>query len=140
MNGSLAQAAVWPDQIRKTLPQFDRLHYVDVPRGARAYDRNRDCPQRNCVVEAISWFSRVLGSREAPLAEKQIALSYLVHLVGDLHQPLHIGFLDDAGGTKTLVTFRGKQQKVHQLWDSGILQIEQGSADELAVRLDQEFR
>src|ERR1041384_6712602 len=41
-NGSLAQAAIWPDQIRKTLPEFDRLHYVDVPRGATAYDRQRD--------------------------------------------------------------------------------------------------
>ena len=66
-NGSLAQAAIWPDQIRKTLQEFDRLHYVDVPRGATAYDRERDCPQNNCVVEAINWFSRVLGSREAPV-------------------------------------------------------------------------
>ena len=56
-NGSLAQAAVWPDQIRKTLPQFDRLHYVDVPRGATGYDRQRDCPESNCVVEAIRRFS-----------------------------------------------------------------------------------
>jgi hypothetical protein len=38
-NGSLPQAAIWPDQIRKTLPQFDQLHYMEVPRGAAGYDR-----------------------------------------------------------------------------------------------------
>jgi hypothetical protein len=47
-----------------------------------------------------------------------------------LHQPLHVGFLDDAGGTKTTVMFRGKQQKLHELWDAGIPNTEQGSAKE----------
>jgi hypothetical protein len=56
-----------------------------------------------------------------------------------LHQPLHVGFLDDAGGTKTIITFRGKQQKLHQLWDAGILNTQQGSAREWAARLDEEF-
>ena len=43
------------DEVRKALPQMDALHYVDVPRGATAYDRDRDCPQRNCIVEAVTW-------------------------------------------------------------------------------------
>jgi len=68
------------------------LHYVDVPRGATAYDRDRGCPQRNCIVEAITWYVNVLKSN---------------HLVGDLFESLHVGFLDDVGGTKTKVTFHG---------------------------------
>ena len=56
-----------------------------------------------------------------------------------IDQPLHVGFLDDAGGTKTVVTFRGKQQKLHQLWDTGILESEQDSAKTLATRLDEEL-
>ena len=114
------------------------LHYVDVPRGSTSYDRDRDCPQRNCIVEAINWYVTVLKSNDSPLAEKQIALDYLVHLVGDLHQPLHVGFLDDVGGTKTKVTFEGKTQTLHELWDTGIPQTERGSAQVIAKRLDDE--
>jgi S1/P1 Nuclease len=45
-------------------------------------------------------------------------------LVGDLHLPLHVGFLDDLGGTKTKVTFQGKTQTLHELWDAGMLDTE----------------
>jgi len=107
-NDTLAKASIWPDEVRKALPQMNPLHYVDIPRGATTYDRERDCPQRNCIVEAVTWYLNVLKSTDSPLAEKHIALDYLVHLVGDLHLPLHVGFLDDLGGTKTKVTFQGK--------------------------------
>ena len=80
----------------------------------------------------------MLRWNDSPLAEKQIALDYLVHLVGDLHQPLHVGFLDDMGGTKVKVTFEGKAQNLHELWDTGILQTETGSARAIAKRLDEE--
>jgi nuclease S1 len=63
----------------------------------------------------------VLKSKDSPLAEKQLAPDYLVHLVGDLHPPLHVGILDDAGGTKTKVTFEGRVQPLHELWEAGIL-------------------
>jgi len=43
-NGTLAKASIWPDEVRKALPQRNPFHYVDVPRGATAYDRERDCP------------------------------------------------------------------------------------------------
>ena len=137
-NGTLAKASIWPDEIRKALPQMNPLHYVDVPRGETTYDRERDCPERNCIVEAVNWYLNVLKSSHGPLAEKELALDYLVHLVGDLHQPLHVGFLDDMGGTKIKVTFEGKAQTLHALWDAGILQTETGSARTIAKRLDEE--
>ena len=61
-----------------------------------------------------------------------------MHLVGDLHQPLHVGFLDDVGGTKTKITFEGKAQTLHELWDTGILETEKGTARAIAKRLDEE--
>jgi len=137
-NGTLAKASIWPDEVRKALPQMNPLHYVDVPRGATAYDRERDCPQRNCIVEAVTWYVNVLKSNDSPLAEKQLALDYLVHLVGDLHLPLHVGFLDDVGGTKTKVTFQGKAQTLHELWDTGMLETEKGTARAMAKLLDEE--
>jgi len=137
-NETLAQAATWPDKVRKAMPQMNPLHYVDVPRGSTSYDRERDCARQNCIVEAINWYLKVLKSDEAPLEEKQLALNYIVHLVGDLHQPLHVGFLDDLGRTKTKITFEGKEQTLHELWDSGMLGTEHGSAKALASRFDQE--
>lgn len=61
-----------------------------------------------------------------------------MHLVGDLHQPLHVGFLDGHGGTRTKVTFNGKEQ-THELWDTGLLEAENESASAIGARLDQEF-
>ena len=135
---TLAQAATLPDRIKPDIPELNPLHYVDLPRGATRYDRQRDCPQRNCIVEAIPWYLHVLVAHDAPLAEKQIALNYIVHLVGDIHQPLHVGFIDDLGGTKTLVNFRGTEQQLHILWDSGLLDTELESAEVMAKRLDRQ--
>ena len=55
-NETLVQAATWPDKVRKAIPQANPLHYVDVPKGSNYYDTDRDCPQRNCIVEAINWY------------------------------------------------------------------------------------
>lgn len=105
----------------KLCPVCNPLHYVDVPRGSNHYDPAVDCPERNCIVEAINWYLNVLKSKDSPLAEKRIALDFIVHLVGDLHQPLHVGFTDDHGGIATKVTFDGKEQLLHELWDTGLL-------------------
>src|SRR5215470_900517 len=123
--------------LMKALPQMNPFHYVDVPQEATTYDRERDCPQRNCIVEAVTWYANVLKSNDSPLAEKQLALDYLVHLVGDLHQPLHVGFLDDVGGTKTKVTYQGKAQTLHELWDTGMLDTESGPPQAMAKLLDE---
>jgi|ERR671924_2110561 hypothetical protein len=58
-NETLEQAATWPDRIRKIMRQMEPLHYVDVPRGCNYYDRERDCLQQNCIVEAINWYVKV---------------------------------------------------------------------------------
>jgi hypothetical protein len=62
-NGTLEQAATWPDRIRKVMPQMTQLHYVDVARGSSFYDRDLDCPERNCIVEGINWYLKVLSSK-----------------------------------------------------------------------------
>src|SRR5215831_7987625 len=69
---------------------------------------------------------------------KQLALDYLVHLVGDLHLPLYVGFLDDVGGTKTKVTLQGKTQTLHELWDTGMRDPESGTPQAMAKLLDEE--
>jgi len=101
-----------------------------------AYPLDGDCQQLHRIVEAFIRYLNVLKTNHAPLSEKHIALDYLVHLLSDLHLPLHVGFLDDLGGTK--VTFQGKAQTLHELWDSGILDTENRTARAMATLLDEE--
>jgi nuclease S1 len=62
---------------------------VNLPKDANAYDQQRDCKLRNCVIEAIAWYKQVLTLPNAPRNEKRTAPRFVAHLVGDLHQPLH---------------------------------------------------
>jgi hypothetical protein len=60
---TLADAAIWPDHEGRSIRDFDPLHYVSIPEYATGYDQRRDCPERNCMVEALKWFSSVIAIR-----------------------------------------------------------------------------
>jgi hypothetical protein len=136
---TLAQSATWPDRVGRGIPDMNPYHSVDIQDGATSYNQARDCPERNCILGAIPWYVRVLTSSDAPRNERRIALRFLVHLVGDIHQPLHVGFKGDTGGIGIVVHFNGKELNLHRLWDSGILATEEETAAELATRFDKEF-
>ena len=82
---------------------------------------SRDCPKGSCVVEKIKEFSAVLANVKFPLKRRKIALKYLVHFVGDVHQPLHLGNREDRGGGKIRLTYLGKKVTLHYLWDGGLI-------------------
>ena len=88
---TLADAAIWPDHEGRSIRDFDPLHYVTIPENASGYDQARDCPERNCMVEALKWFSAVIAAKNTPMMIRRLALHYVAHLVGDMHQPLHAG-------------------------------------------------
>src|SRR5215813_8904026 len=54
-NMTLADAAIWPDHEGRGIRDLDSLHYVNIPEDASGYDHERDCPERNCMVEALKW-------------------------------------------------------------------------------------
>jgi hypothetical protein len=62
---------------------------VNLPKDANAYDQQRDCKLRNCIIEAVAWYKQVLTLPNAPRNEKRTAPRFVAHLVGDLDQPLH---------------------------------------------------
>lgn len=93
---TLASISTWADEVRS--PTTAAWHYVNFPRDADChYDTNRMCIQGNCVVGAIERQLAVLPS-DAPDEKRLLALKYVVHFIGDVHQPLHAGFADDRGG------------------------------------------
>ena len=114
---SLANVANWADHIRDKRSQ-GRWHYANVREGERAYVRQRDCPRGECVVEKVRQFANALAEPGSLREERIESLKYLVHFVGDLHQPMHLGNKRDRGGNKIRVIFQGKATNLHALWDS----------------------
>lgn len=122
---SLADVASWADDVRETREETARWHFVDIPLWRRAYDPHRDCrktPYGDCAVAAIGRFARTLADPQAPPAARGEALKFLVHLIGDIHQPLHCATNHDGGGNDVLVTFFGEPANLHWVWDTGIIE------------------
>lgn len=134
-NTSLADAAVWPDLEGRSIRDFDPLHYVSIPDHAAGYDQARDCPERNCMVEALSWFSAVVGDKNAPVMTRRLALRFVAHLAGDMHQPLHAGRAADRGGVDIRVAYRAQPTNLHYFWDKDLVELEPGNEEEIAKRL-----
>jgi hypothetical protein len=132
---TLADAAVWPDREGRRITEFDRLHHVSIPDNAAGYDQERDCKARNCMVEALNWFTSIITDVKVPINVRLIALRYVAHLVGDMHQPLHAGRQEDRNGTDITVSYRGQTNNLHLFWDINVVEMEEGSPEELAKKL-----
>jgi hypothetical protein len=132
---TLADAAVWPDHDGRSIGDLNPLHYVSIAEDAEGYDQARDCPERDCMVESLQWFLSNLSDKNAPTIIKRMALRYVAHLVGDMHQPLHAGRLKDRGGTEIKVSYREQSTNLHYFWDTDLVEMEPGTPAELADRL-----
>ena len=133
---SLDEAANWPDEMRSAPEPFWQKtatpwHYVTV--NGTIYDH---APPEGDALEALNRFTKTLRDPNASLADKQLALRFIVHLVGDLHQPLHVGKCCDKGGNDVKVSWFGKPTNLHAVWDSQLLDDEQLSFTELAAKLE----
>lgn len=135
----LSEVANWPDQLRWLDPglfeQTRRLHFVDFHSADCLYDPPLDCRDGDCVVAAIAKYSAILADRARPPAQRAMALAFVVHFVGDIHQPLHTDFRPDAGGNRFQVRWRGRGTNLHKVWDSLMLGTRHLSAAEYAGRL-----
>ena len=117
----LDQISSWADGNRNEFPDTGRWHYVDIPLQAAGYDASRDCAQGNCVVSKIDEYVHVLADKAATPQARLLALKWVVHFVGDIHQPLHAEDNGDKGGNTVQVQFFGKGTNLHSLWDGGII-------------------
>lgn len=124
---SLADVAPWADELRNDPTRRElgrataRLHFVNFSGPSCRYDAKHDCPGGACVVAAIERQARVLGDRSRPTAARAEALRFLVHFVGDAHQPLHAGYRPDRGGNRYQVQWQGRGTNLHAIWDSKVL-------------------
>ncbi|XP_031478089.1 endonuclease 1-like isoform X1 [Nymphaea colorata] len=132
VNGDLSALCTWPDQIRHWYKYrwTSSLHFIDTPDDACSFDYSRDCHDQHgdkdmCVAGAIQNFTSELSHYKEGSSDRRYnlteALLFLSHFMGDIHQPLHVGFTSDEGGnTINLHWFRHKSN-LHHVWDREII-------------------
>ena len=136
---TLAQASTWPDEERSNPAEFwqktaSPWHYVTVPAGT-PYTTALAPPEGDAVT-ALTRFTATLRDPRASLDDKRLALRFVVHIIGDLHQPLHAGRPGDRGGNLVAVTWFGKPTNLHAVWDSAMIEDRQLSWSEQAAWLE----
>jgi hypothetical protein len=141
---TLADVSVWADEYLQGNNQTSYWHYVNIPAGAARYDRDRDCPRqpgvsaggrgdawRDCVVDRIRYNEQRLADRSLDRADRAVALKFLVHLIGDLHQPFHALGVERGGNGIPVVVFGSPtcgypdgtrfRCNLHGVWDSELV-------------------
>ena len=135
---SLAEVSNWADEIRSdpSWKRADPWHYVNIPDG-QTYDTMEKNPAGDIIV-ALKRFEATLRDAKAPREERIQALKFIVHMIGDLHQPLHAGKRDDLGGNRVNVHwFRSPEStNLHSVWDDLLIEQEKLSFTEWARFLD----
>jgi hypothetical protein len=134
---TLAEVGTWADDIRAD-PKWDRAvtwHYVTVE-DHETYETSKKNPQGD-VIEVIRRFEAVLRNAKSTREEKAVAVKFLTHFIGDLHQPLHVGRGADRGGNGTQVSWFQSPTNLHAVWDNSIIESERLSFSEFYEFLDQ---
>lgn len=126
-DAKLSDIASWADDVRHDPKQRElgrataKFHYINYADSSCSYNAKRDCKDGKCVVAAIDHYAAILGDRKRSKSERAQALRFVVHFVGDAHQPLHAGYRKDAGGNNYQIQFNGKGTNLHSIWDSPVL-------------------
>ena len=123
----LASISNWADQIRQFgRPETAPWHFIDLPirKDLNLKDEQDYCQDNNCVLNALQIYEGILGDESKPKGKRLEALKFVVHFMGDLHQPLHCADDGDRGGNEKVVRFKapghrghGAKIKLHALWD-----------------------
>eukprot|EP01101_Sappina_pedata_P012258 TRINITY_DN838_c1_g1_i1.p1 TRINITY_DN838_c1_g1~~TRINITY_DN838_c1_g1_i1.p1 ORF type:complete len:364 (-),score=110.49 TRINITY_DN838_c1_g1_i1:92-1183(-) len=119
--GSLATISAWADSVRSSA-QYKwsaGLHFTNIQDWSCEWTPS-DCPEEGCVVSAIHNYTQRL--HVADFDQRQEALKFLVHFYGDIHQPLHCGFISDKGGNNIQGEYMGSSTNLHSLWDTKLIE------------------
>jgi hypothetical protein len=142
--------ATWADRYRTSHPETGDWHFVDIELdrpdlqsacfGFPAANPASQGPAHDCIVNKVSEFTKELADPATSVTERLLALKFLLHFVGDMHQPLHVSDNHDKGGNCVLVSLGGPRAvNLHGYWDTGVVQSlgpdPQAAADTLVRRI-----
>lgn len=119
---SMANASTWADEIKSDplYKQYNPWHYVNMPLDKEYSDIQKN--QRGDIVSTLKESIKILKNPESTKELKSFYLKFLIHLVGDIHQPLHTGRFEDRGGNDIKLSFLGKSTNFHIVWDVHIIE------------------
>lgn len=133
---TMARASVWMDDTRSD-SRFDYTetwHWTTIPDGL-TYDEAEQ-EETGDIIQALEMLIDELKSGELDETEEREKLMLVMHMIGDIHQPLHVGTGEDRGGNDVRVQWMGENSNLHRVWDSDIINSLQMSYTELARELD----
>jgi len=143
----LVSVCTWADMIAHTRSETAPWHYiqVNVREEQNSYDLSDICRDHQCVVDQIERDEEILKDRWAPPSAKREALKFLVHFVGDVHQPLHCAEDNDRGGNEKWFRYYGSQKNpnrytwvnLHSFWDNLLEPHAKENPRKLAAQLEQ---
>ncbi|HEY3405356.1 MAG TPA: S1/P1 nuclease [Ohtaekwangia sp.] len=137
LNGqSLAMASTWMDEIRSdsTYDYTADWHWVTIQNG-ETYDQSTKNPKGD-VIQTLERIIAELKSKKLNAKQEAEYVKMLIHLIGDLHQPLHVGGGNDRGGNDVKVMWFRVDSNLHRIWDSDMIDDSKLSYTELAQSLD----
>ncbi|KAE8720735.1 Endonuclease 2 [Hibiscus syriacus] len=126
----LGNSCSWADQVKFRYPWSSPLHFIDTPESC-SYQYTRDCKDEDgaagrCVAGAINNYTSQLLTYNSASNESQYNLTesllFLSHFMGDIHQPLHVGFASDKGGNTIYVHWYTRKAVLHHVWDTNIIE------------------
>ncbi|KAM1497732.1 hypothetical protein ACFXTH_020777 [Malus domestica] len=121
---------IWADRVKFIFPWSSALHYINTPEVCN-YQYSRDCKDEDgekgrCVAGAINNYTTQLLTYNSQLSKPKYNLTqaflFLSHFIGDIHQPLHVGFASDKGGNTIDVHWYTRNQNLHHIWDDNIIE------------------
>jgi hypothetical protein len=133
---SLARVSNWPDKIKSDSDNYGHTynwHYTDWPDTTIAYNRTDNS---GLLVASIENNLNILKNKKATKKDRAFALKFLVHLVGDIHQPLHVGNGLDRGGNRCRIVYQGEETNLHKLWDEKLIEFTRLSFTEYSKFID----
>ncbi len=129
---SLAMVSTFPDEIKfdDQYEKYRTWHYLNMPLDAN-YETSEKNPKGD-LYTGITFCKKVIIDKNSSKEDKAFYLKFLIHLIGDLHQPMHLGLLEDRGGNDIDVKWFNRDTNMHKVWDSQIIDGYNMSFSELA--------
>ncbi|AFL87130.1 S1/P1 Nuclease [Terriglobus roseus DSM 18391] len=158
---SLSDVAAWADVYRPLVTQTGGWHYTDIPGDKTTYDRDRDCPTqpgvkpgsyndkvRDCATDRILFFESRIADPKLDPSERAESLKFLVHFVGDIHQPFHASGVEKGGngiqvkafGQESCGSNANSKCNLHAVWDGYLIDRRNLTDAQYLAKLEGEIR
>jgi len=137
---TLADVASWADEVRNEAEykSTGSWHYINLPLGLSYSDFQKQVEGMSeaNVYSALLQQEKILTDKSTTREQKTVALKFIVHFVGDLHQPMHVSRAEDKGGNTIQLNYNGQGTNLHSVWDSKLIEHEGGDYQQVAARVD----